>query len=60
MNFIWACENIATNTPGIFISSMEIFANHLDNEGVRVKKESTEIFRIIEKRCPDFVLPFQN
>lgn len=58
MNFIWACENIATNTPDIFGSSMEIFVSLLDDDGIRVRRESPEIFRIIGKLRPDFVAPY--
>ncbi len=55
MNFIWACENIATNTPEVFDTSMDIFAKLLDDEGIRVRRESPEIFRVIGKRRPDLV-----
>ena len=58
MNFIWACENIATNTPDIFGSSMEIFVSLLDDDGIRVRRESPEIFRVIRKLRPDFVAPY--
>ena len=58
MNFIWACENIATNTPEVFDTSMDIFAKLLDDEGIRVRRESPEIFRVIGKRCPDLVEPY--
>lgn len=58
MNFIWACENIATNTPDIFGSSMEIFVSLLDDDGIRVRRESPEIFRVIGKRRPGFVAPY--
>lgn len=58
MNFIWACENIATNTSEIFDTSMDIFAKLLDDEGIRVRRESPEIFRVIGKRRPDLVKPY--
>ena len=58
MNFIWACENIATNTPEAFDTSMEIFSELLDDEGIRVRRESPEIFRVIGKRRPDLVKPY--
>lgn len=58
MNFIWACENIATNTPEVFDTSMEIFSELLDDEGIRVRRESPEIFRVIGKRRPDLVKPY--
>lgn len=58
MNFIWTCENIATNTPGVFIASMGIFAELLDDDGIRVRREAPEIFRVIGKRRPDFAVPY--
>lgn len=58
MNFIWACENIATNTPEVFDTSMDIFAKLLDDEEIRVRREAPEIFRVIGKRRPDFVAPY--
>ena len=58
MNFIWACENIATNTPEVFDTSMEIFAKLLDDEVIRVRRESPEIFRVIGKRRPNLVKPY--
>ncbi|MBQ2671504.1 MAG: HEAT repeat domain-containing protein [Clostridia bacterium] len=58
MNCIWACENIATTYPDIFSTSMEIFARLLDDPGIRVRRESPEIFRVIGKKFPDFVAPY--
>ena len=58
MNFIWACENIATIFPNVFNSSMKIFAKLLDDEGIRVKREAPEIFRVIGKRIPALVAPY--
>lgn len=58
MNFIWACENIATTAPDAFASSMEIFARLLDDAGIRVRREAPEIFRVLGKRRPDLVEPY--
>ena len=58
MNFIWACENIATNAPLLFENKMEIFRALLDDESSRVRIEAPEIFRVIGKRNPDFVRPY--
>ena len=58
MNFIWACENIATITPDVFNDSMEIFAKLLNDKGIRVRRESPEIFRVVGKRRPDLVVPY--
>ena len=58
MNFIWACENIATNAPFLFENKMGIFRALLDDESDRVRIEAPEIFRVIGKRKPDFVRPY--
>lgn len=58
MNCIWAYENIAANTPDVFASSMDIFAELLDDVGIRVRRESPEIFRVIGKRRPDVAAPY--
>ena len=58
MNFIWACENIATTYPDIFSTSMKIFAKLLDDTGIRVRREAPEIFRVIGKKFPDYIAPY--
>ena len=58
MNLIWACENIATNTPDVFTFLMDIFAELLDDKELRVKREAPEIFRVMGKRCPNIVTPY--
>lgn len=58
MNFIWACENIATNTPDVFTFLMDIFAELSDDKELRVKREAPEIFRVIGKRRPNIVAPY--
>lgn len=58
MNFIWACENIATNIPEVFDISMDIFADLLNDEGIRVRREAPEIFRVMGKRRPALVKPY--
>ena len=47
LNFIWASENIATNTPDIYADSMEIFVNLLYDSDDKVRMESPEIFHIL-------------
>ena len=37
---------------------MEIFAKLLDDEKIRVRRESPEIFRVIGKRLPALVAPY--
>jgi len=56
--FIWACENIAVNTPEIFNDIMPVFAGLLDDENIRVRIEAPEVFRVIEKRKPELVKPY--
>ena len=57
LNFIWASENIATNTPDIYVDSMEIFVNLLYDSDDKVRMESPEIFRVLGKRQPELVKP---
>ena len=58
LSFIWASENIATNTPDVYVHSMPIFAVLLQDTDERVRMEAPEIFRVLGKRRPDFVLPY--
>ena len=58
LNFIWASENIATNTPDIYADYMDIFANLLHDSDGKVRMESPEIFRVLGKRKPEFVKPY--
>jgi len=58
MNFIWASENIATNSPELFKNIMDTFRVLLDDKHIRVRMEAPEIFRVIGKRKPDYVVPY--
>ena len=58
LNFIWASENIATNTPDIYENHMEVFGKLLQDADDKVRMESPEIFRVLGKRRPSFVLPY--
>lgn len=58
LNFIWASENIATNTPDIYADFMDIFAELLHDSDEKVRMESPEIFRVLGKRKPEFVKPY--
>ena len=58
LSFIWASENIAANTPDIYADSMPIFAELLHDADDKVRMEAPEIFRVLGKRRPEFVLPF--
>ena len=56
--FIWASENIATNTPDPYMDYMPIFAELLNDSIDKVRMEAPEIFRVLGKRRPDFVKPY--
>ena len=54
--FIWASENIATNTPDPYNKDyLPLFAELLHDDDDRVRMEAPEIFRVLGKRRPDFV-----
>ena len=58
LSFIWASENIATNTPDIYENFMPIFAELLHDADDKVRMEAPEIFRVLGKRRPEFVRPY--
>lgn len=58
LSFIWASENIATNTPGIYENYMPVFERLLHDTDDRVRMEAPEIFRVLGKRIPTFVRPY--
>ncbi len=58
LSFIWASENIAANTPGIYEEYMPVFERLLHDADDRVRMEAPEIFRVLGKRRPEFVRPF--
>ena len=58
LSFIWASENIATNTPGIYENQMSVFEKLLHDTDDKVRMEAPEIFRVLGKRRPEFVQPF--
>lgn len=58
LNFIWASENIATNTPEIYEGFMDIFAGLLNDPDDKVRMEAPEIFRVLGKRKPELVAPY--
>ena len=58
LSFVWASENIATNTPDIYSEYMPVFEQLLYNEDDKVRMEAPEIFRVLGKRRPEFVRPF--
>ena len=58
LSFIWASENIATNTPDIYENYMSVFEKLLHDPDDRVRMEAPEIFRVLGKRRPGFVRPY--
>ena len=58
LSFIWASENIATNTPDIYESYMPVFGKLLGDADDKVRMEAPEIFRVLGKRRPEFVRPY--
>ena len=58
LSFIWASENIATNTPDIYGDHMPVFEKLLHDPDEKVRMEAPEIFRVLGKRRPEIVRPF--
>jgi HEAT repeat protein len=58
LSFIWASENIATDTPGIYENYMPVFEKLLHDPDDKVRMEAPEIFRVLGKRKPEFIRPF--
>ena len=56
--FIWACENIATNAPELFLENLEIFLEMISDSSDKVRIEAPEMFRVIGKQKPDHVKPY--
>ena len=58
LSFIWASENIATNTPDVYAEHMPIFETLLHDTDDKVRMEAPEIFRVLGKRRPGIVRPY--
>ena len=58
LSFIWASENIATNTPDIYADHMPVFEKLLHDADDKVRMEAPEIFRVLGKCRPEFVRPY--
>ena len=58
LSFIWASENIATNTPDVYGNHLSAFEPLLHDSDDKVRMEAPEIFRVLGKRRPEFVLPY--
>ena len=60
LSFIWASENIATNTPEVYENHMPVFEKLLHDGDDKVRMEAPEIFRVLGKRRPEFVRPYEE
>lgn len=60
LSFIWASENIATNTPDIYEGRMQVFERLLHDTDEKVRMEAPEIFRVLGRRRPRIVLPYKD
>ncbi len=58
LGFLWASENIAVNSPHLYENSMSVFEKLLYDEDDKVRMEAPEIFRVLGKRRPEFVIPY--
>ena len=56
--FVWASENIGTNTPDIYEGRLSTFEKLLHDEDEKVRMEAPEMFRVLGKRRPAFVTPY--
>ena len=56
--FIWASENIATNTPDIYGLHLPLYAEMLHDTDDKVRMEAPEMFRVLGKRRPKLVEPY--
>ncbi len=60
LSFIWASENIATNNPDLYGDYMSVFERLLSDSDDRVRMEAPEIFRVLGKRRPEFLRPYEQ
>ena len=56
--FIWASENIATNSPDEIGEYISIFSDLLNDSDIKVRMEAPEIFRVLGERVPELVMPY--
>jgi HEAT repeat protein len=56
--FVWASENIATQTPDPYGDCLPLFAGLLHDTDDRVRMEAPEMFRVLGKRRPQMVEPY--
>ena len=58
--FIWASENIATNTPDVYEFHLPLFAELLHDNDDKVRLEAPEMFRVMGKRRPQWIKPYME
>lgn len=58
LHFIWASENIATNAPQLYKDCLDVFSLLLEDDNEKVRMEAPEIFRVLGKRIPQYVIPY--
>ena len=58
LSFIWASENIATNSPDLYEHHMPVFEKLLYDADDKVRMEAPEIFRVLGKHRPEYVRPY--
>ena len=56
--FVWACENIGTNSPELFCENLDIFYEMVEDSNEKVRMEVPEMFRVIGKIKPNCVKPY--
>ena len=60
LSFVWACENIATNAPELFLDKLELFYDMISDSNQKVRIEAPEMFRVVGKRKPEYVKAYLN
>ena len=58
LSFIWASENIATETPDAYAQSLSLFAELLNDSDDKVRMEAPEMFRVMGKLRPQLIVPY--
>ena len=56
--FVWASENIATETPDAYAQKLPLFAELLHDRDDKVRMEAPEMFRVMGKRRPQLVVSY--
>lgn len=56
--FIWASENVATETPDAYEQRLPLYSELLHDSDDKVRMEAPEMFRVMGKRRPQLVVPY--